>query len=448
MLRGLIAAGCLLVMACSVTYTGSVRPAASASESRSAQELGPAQYRALWVDAFHDGIKSPAQVDQLVADAHAGNINALFVQVRKRGDAYYRSSIEPRPWDIFAGAGFDPLGYLIQKAHSASPPIEVHAWVNTFFVGITGTRVYYEHGAEWGGRTQDGDIGGYLDPGNPDAASYTRGVFMDLARHYAVDGIHLDFIRYPEGGDWGYNPVSVSRFNQANGRTGTPAVDDGAWSQWRRDQVTGFVRTLHHDLHQLKPGLRLSAALIPWGPGPAGDATWRQTAAYSQVFQDWRAWLEEGILDLAVPMNYDSEWSASAAAWFDQWNQWEKDGAFGRTLLIGVGAFLNYPEDTLAQIRRALGPSPSGNRAAGVAIYSYASTSVYGTDDFYKDQSMAATLPRQPYTAGKDAVGLASRATEFNHSFWPLLSEPGQYTDPVKGPIATQPVFPKPARTR
>src|SRR6202521_5493283 len=80
--------------------TGTTSPSPAPSSSSSPITLGPPQYRALWVDAFHDGIKSPAQVEKLVADAHRGNLNALIVQVRKRGDAYFNQSDGPRATDI------------------------------------------------------------------------------------------------------------------------------------------------------------------------------------------------------------------------------------------------------------------------------------------------------------------------------------------------------------
>ena len=82
------------------------------------------QYRALWVDAFHDGMKSPAQVEKLVADAKRANLNTLIVQVRKRGDAYFSHSIEPRATDIQGPSDFDPLGYLLRLAHASTPRIE------------------------------------------------------------------------------------------------------------------------------------------------------------------------------------------------------------------------------------------------------------------------------------------------------------------------------------
>src|ERR1700730_14418448 len=107
--------------------------------------LGPSQYRALWVDAFHDGMKSPAQVEKLVADAHRANLNALIVQVRKAGDAYFNRSDEPRASDIQGPPDFDPLAYVIQLAHASIPRIEVHAWLNTFFAGES-SAVYTQHG--------------------------------------------------------------------------------------------------------------------------------------------------------------------------------------------------------------------------------------------------------------------------------------------------------------
>src|SRR5438105_4325462 len=75
-------------------------PSPAPSPSPSPIVLGAPQFRALWVDAFHDGMKSPAQVEKLVADAHRGNLNALIVQVRKRGDAYFNQRDEPRATDI------------------------------------------------------------------------------------------------------------------------------------------------------------------------------------------------------------------------------------------------------------------------------------------------------------------------------------------------------------
>ena len=88
-----------------------------------------AEFRAFWVDAFNPGFKTPQEVTKLIADAKLANANAIVAQVRRRGDAFYTSAIEPRTLDPNVPAGFDPLQDLIDKAHAAG--IEVHAWMVT-----------------------------------------------------------------------------------------------------------------------------------------------------------------------------------------------------------------------------------------------------------------------------------------------------------------------------
>jgi uncharacterized lipoprotein YddW (UPF0748 family) len=418
--------------------------AASPSPSPSPIVYAQPEYRALWVDAFHDGIKSPAQVERLVADAHRANLNALIVQVRKAGDAYFNRSDEPRAKDIAGPADFDPLAYVIRLAHASVPRIEVHAWLNTFFAGQS-SEVYLEHGDQWGNRASDGSTSGYLDPGVPEVQIYTHQVFMDLARNYDIDGLHMDFVRYP-GNTWGYSPLSVGLYMLQNGLGAAPDPGDARWQAWRRARVTAFVRDLHDDLQLEKPSLKLSGALICFGSGPLTAADWTRTSAYTSVLQDWRDWMVKGYIDFGVPMNYDSDWSSLEKRWFGQWLQFEKDSGFANRVVTGVGAFLNYPEDTLNQVRRVLSASAAGNHVLGVAIYSYASTSVYGTDDFYTSPDLASGLPRQPYAGGiATPAGLEQRAQTFNSWFITQLSQADYYRDVQLGWVATQPVFTQPA---
>ncbi|MBC8078422.1 MAG: family 10 glycosylhydrolase, partial [Chloroflexales bacterium] len=166
----------------------------------------PAQLRGLWVDAFNSGIKSTAQANQLVADARRGGYNALIVQVRRRGDAYYTSAVEPRSQDAaLAPAPYDPLGAIIAAAHAQG--IEVHAWIATLAIWrdtlgqpADPQHVYWQHGPgapgsdNWvargsnGETTSSGDT--WLDPGHPSVVVYTSAVARDLLAHYpALDGL-------------------------------------------------------------------------------------------------------------------------------------------------------------------------------------------------------------------------------------------------------------------
>ncbi|MCW6050416.1 family 10 glycosylhydrolase [Lyngbya sp. CCAP 1446/10] len=400
------------------------------------------EFRAFWVDAFNPGFKTPQEVTKLIADAQRANANAIVAQVRRRGDAFYTSAIEPRTTDPNVPAGFDPLQDLIGKAHAAG--IEVYAWMVTLPVVSGGKlpagHVWQKHGPNasgkdnWAMLTSGGEAKGFLDPGNPDALDYTVSVYLDLLKRYDVDGVQLDYVRYA-GPNWGYNPTSIARFNQQNGRSGKPAPTDPLWMQWRRDQVTNLVRKLYVEALAIKPRVKITAATIAWGDGPKNDRDWMQTQPYKEVLQDWRAWLEEGILDMAMPMTYQREYKRSQKIAYDNWIEYAKNHQYNRQIAIGPGNYLNYIEDTLSQVRRAEAPSALGNHVAGTVLYSYASSNVY-TNVELRTGGNSRDLPRQPW----------KYLPKSNDLFYTALSQPSQYVDGATGrTVETQPVWTMPA---
>jgi uncharacterized lipoprotein YddW (UPF0748 family) len=399
------------------------------------------EFRAFWVDAFNPGFKTPQEVTKLIADAKLANANAIVAQVRRRGDAFYTSAIEPRTIDPSVPPGFDPLQDLIDKAHAES--IEVHAWMVTLPV-VSGKKlptghVWQTHGPNAPGRdnwamlTYSGEAQGYLDPGHPDALDYTVSVYLDLLKRYDVDGVQLDYVRYG-GPNWGYNPTSIARFNQQSGRTGKPAPTDPQWMQWRREQVTNLVRKLYVEALAIKPRVKVTAATIAWGDGPTNDAGWYKTQPYREVLQDWRAWLEEGIIDMAMPMTYQREYKRSQKQAYDRWIEYAKDHQYNRQIAIGPGNYLNYIEDTLEQIRRAEAPSARGNRVAGTVLYSYASSNLYANVELRSGAS-SRDLPRQPW----------KYVPQSNDFFYNALSHPAEYVDGATGKtVETVPVWTMP----
>jgi uncharacterized protein (TIGR03437 family) len=344
--------------------------------------LSGQQYRAFWADAFHDGYKTPAQVDRLVEDLKQAKANAIFYEARVRSNSYYRQSLEPFAEDASVPAGFDPLEYLILKAHAVG--IEVHAWYVVYPLWRTGAapvnpeHLYHKHGPpasgedRWLNQSAAGVETLALDPGHPGVLPYLMDVFLDPVRRYDIDGVHLDYVRYPEDADYGYNPHSIERFNRQSGRVGRPVTREAAWSQWRRDQVTALVRQLYLRLQQVRPSAKLSAATVTWGNGPLTDAEYRGKDAYGYVFQDWRGWLEEGILDFSMPMNYFAE--PRYAAYLTRWAEYQKNRQYGRGYINGLGNYLNTVPDTLAQLDRVLSPSAEGKTPLGVSFYSYSAT--------------------------------------------------------------------------
>ncbi len=362
-------------------------PALAASVSDRAHEI-----RALWVDAFHEGIRTPAEANRLVIEARMARINVLFVQVRRRGDALYTRSIDPPLDDPAYDPGFDALAYIIDQAHKEG--IQVHAWLNATpaWQGVNPPRdprhVFNLHGLSkagpenWLTMNRQGKTrfptGYFLDPGHPAAAAYMAQVCLNVVRNYAVDGIHFDYIRYPEttertsrGASVGYTPVSLQRFRLATGRKDTPEPGDEQWIAWRREQVTGLVRRIYLEAKSVKPDIQVSAAAVAWGKPPVKESDFLDAVPGQKVFQDWHGWLKEGILDLVVPMNYARETDPTVRRWFDGWIRWEKSHKHGRQLAVGIGAYLNSKEANLAQLARVL-ETGSGRQIDGVCFFSYA----------------------------------------------------------------------------
>jgi uncharacterized lipoprotein YddW (UPF0748 family) len=341
----------------------------------------------MWVDAFHAGLRTSSETSAVIAAARAAKCNAVVVQVRKRGDAYYRNGLEPVA--VGVASGFDPLADLIQKGHTGTPRVEVHAWIVSYNIWNNqntppsqSTHPYNLH-PDWLTQKQDGtlwDGGNYaFDQGHPGVQQHTYDVAMDIVTRYDVDGIHLDYIRYSEHDSsvgnqpWGYNPVTVERYKRLKNVNTTPAPNDSTWLQWRRDQVTALVRKIFLNTWYQKRNVRVSAALIAWGTPPSATlASWQSTNAYGRVLQDWRSWMGEGILDLACPMNYRVNTDPSGPSGFKGWADFTKDNQFDRQAAIGGGWYLNSIANNIEQIKVARAATTLGRFGAGVIGYSYA----------------------------------------------------------------------------
>jgi len=280
------------------------------------------ELRGCWVSGWGDGFLTPEQADETIRLAKLANLNTIFVQVRKVGDAYYRSSFEPRATNISAPDDYDPLAYIIEKAHAEG--IKVHAWVNMFRVWTGSTPPSNQQHVAlrfpgWISKRYDGNInasdGLFLDPGVPEVCDYTLNIVVDIVRNYNVDGVHLDYVRYA-GRDYGYASAAVARFNEETNRCGIPAPNDPEWCKWRRDQVTSLVKRIYKAIKQEKPDIIVSAAVVCWG---SSSDNFENTSPYLKVHQDWLSWLKMGYVDAVVPMNYKNESVVREAKWYRDW---------------------------------------------------------------------------------------------------------------------------------
>jgi uncharacterized lipoprotein YddW (UPF0748 family) len=332
------------------------------------------QLRALWVDAFGPGFKTPKEVDKLIADTRALRLNALFVQVGRRMDCYCNRASVPRSADPKFAPGFDALEDVITKAHKVG--IQVHAWMittsafNSTEPALAANHVMNLHGLKaarrdyWLTTRKNGDATAgkdyVLDVGHPDVADYIAAMYSSIVENYDVDGIQFDRVRYPDNGVppyeaiWGYNPTALEAFKAFSGRTDTPKNTDLDWAQWRRDQITNLVKRVYLQVKAIRPNIWVSAATITYKEAPTSLEEFEKTRTYSEVLQDWVSWMQAGILDLNIPMNYKRESIKDQVAWFDGWNRFAVQTKAGGSVAVGTAIYINSQEESLNQLKRSL----------------------------------------------------------------------------------------------
>jgi uncharacterized lipoprotein YddW (UPF0748 family) len=316
-----------------------------------------AAFRGLWVDAFGPGFFNSAQVKKLAEDCRKYNFNAVFVEMRRRGDAFYDSKYDPRTTIITTN--FDALAEIIKECHNGTPRIQVHCWVVSHFVWAWDKppsqpdHVFNKH-PEYLTKDSLGQKiigkGYYLDPGNPDANLTIYHMAKDIVGRYDIDGLHWDYCRYPTP-DSGYNEVAIKRFNEEFGLSGQPAPKDHRFSDWRRRQVSDFLRWVNADLWEIKPSLVISAAVFA-----------NLADAVNSRYTDWPAWTQRGTVDLCIPMDF----SVHNENVFIPRAEVALTNQGIRGIYIGVGAYANNIQNTLAQLEYV-----KSRGFDGTVIYSY-----------------------------------------------------------------------------
>jgi uncharacterized lipoprotein YddW (UPF0748 family) len=360
-------------------------------------EAEPPEVRALWVT--RSSLSSPASIAALVRSAADHGFNTLLVQVRGRADAYYASAIEPRGTELGRQPRtFDPLATVLTEAHDRG--IRVHAWISLDLVSSavelppTPDHLVYRHPewlmvprpiaqdlarldpanpayvgkiARWTRGELESVEGLFATPLLPDAAAYTERVVADIARRYDVDGVHLDYARYPNP-QFDYSRFAIAEFRadlrprltpadrraveaqEGNDLFAYPDRFPAEWAAFRRARLTTLVARVRQAVRTARPSALVTCAVFP-----------DPQEAFDHRLQDWRGWLGAHLVDAVAPMAYTQE----AARFADQIAA-AREIAGGRAIWAGIGAYRLTPAQTIENIQaaRRLG-------TAGFVLFSY-----------------------------------------------------------------------------
>lgn len=315
------------------------------------------EVRAAWVttayglDWPHNKATSPSGIRKQQEDLinildklKAANFNTVLFQARTRGDVFYRSQIEPfnaiLTGTVAGDPGYDPLAFVVDECHKRG--MECHAWIVTMPLG---NKKHVASLGKYALTKRNPDICTpykkeyFLNPGNPKTKEYLMSIVREIIDKYDVDGVHFDYLRYPE---YAPNfPDSYDYRKYGNGRN---------LAQWRRDNLTEIIRYIYKEVKAEKPWVKVSTC-------PVGK--YKDTSRYSSrgwnafytVNQDVQGWLGEGIQDQIYPMMYfrGNSFYPFALDWQEQSN--------GRQVIPGLGIYFLHPSEgnwTIDEVERQI----------------------------------------------------------------------------------------------
>lgn len=320
------------------------------------------EVRALWVTRF--AYNTAADVNSIINKAAAAGFNVIYFQIRGNGDAYYNSALVPWAQKLTGtlgkDPGWDPLQTAITAAHAKG--MQLHAYWNAFAgwptpagcststAGCTCTptqgqsdsctlppaspsgkpnHVLRDH-PDWMAVTSTGksiDTEYYwMSPGNAPVRAHLVAVADELLTNYAVDGLHLDRIRYA-GPDYSHDAASEAAY------AALPSTNKPTWQDWERKNVSDTVNAIYQVMKQRRPNAVLSASV--WGiykPLPNCNTS----QGYGNYYQDSIGWMKAGYIDAITPMIY---WDIGSGC-----TDWAKlldgfmAGAAGRHVVAGMHA--------------------------------------------------------------------------------------------------------------
>ena len=277
-------------------------------------------------------LKQQQELCTILDQLKEANFNTVMLQTRLRGDLIYPSQIETFPEALTGrtgrNPGYDPLAFAIEECHKRG--MELHAWIVTIPAGNNrqvkllgkhsivrkNRKICKQHQGAW-----------YLDPGHPETADYLASIVREIVTRYDVDGIHFDYIRYPE---------NARRFPDRDTHRKYGKGKD--LKQWRRDNITAIARRLYNEVKQIKPWVKVSSSPV----GKFKDTNRYSSLgwnAYETVYQDAQGWLKEGIHDALFPMMYfkDNHFYPFVLDW--------KENDHERWVVPGIGIYFLSPRE-------------------------------------------------------------------------------------------------------
>ena len=319
-------------------------------------------------------VQQQAEFIKLLDQHKQAGINAIMVQIRTNGDAFYPSELAP--WSEFLTGKqgkapepfYDPMLFMISECRKRG--IEFHAWFNPYraVTNVNTSILDIKHVAikhpEW--LLPYGNLR-VLDPGNPEVRKHVTQVVLEVTNKYDVDGVHFDDYFYP------YPTTGLTLNDSATYAKDKRGIINK--NDWRRDNVNLLVKMISDSIKSVKPWVKFG--ISPFGiwqnkttAQPLGSAT-GGLESYNDIYCDTRTWLQKGWIDYVAPQLY---WNIGlTVADYSKLVPWWADNSFDRHLYIGQAAYRINAADNVTWQNTAHMPSQirlnRANRKVQGSIY-------------------------------------------------------------------------------
>ncbi|MDR1682557.1 MAG: family 10 glycosylhydrolase [Candidatus Symbiothrix sp.] len=266
------------------------------------------------------------EIIDMIDQLSRANFNMVFIQTRLRGDVIYNSKIEPVSPYIRSvennWSKYDPLAFTIAECHKRG--LECHAWFVTYPMGPEKVKGE-ENESPALKRNKDktkrhkGEF--YLDPGNPKTNDYLVSLIEEIVKNYNIDGIHFDYVRYPDKSS-DFPDDNTFKRNKRGIKTK---------GEWRKDNINRFIYEVYEVIKYWKPWVQVSSSVIGFYDNLPNEKRKHWTAL--GVSQDPENWLAAGKHDFIVPMMYYPD-----DLFFPFVSDWKKR-SHDRHVVSGLGLF-------------------------------------------------------------------------------------------------------------
>ena len=290
------------------------------------------EFRAVWIATVGNydwpttKSNAEAQKQELITildNCKSLNMNAVILQVRPIGDAFYKSDLEP--WSVYLTGtqgldpGYDPLVFAVEEAHKRN--LELHAWLNPYRIGSTSAILATNHiinkNPSW--LVVFNNVR-YFNSGIPEVQNHLVSVVKDIVKRYNIDAIHFDDYFYPFGAKSTIDPFVFD--DKAAWQTYSKGTDVHLW---RSNNVSLMVKSVSE-------AIKATNSKVLFGISPAGK---RENSL--DLYADPLVWISNKWIDYLVPQVY-WEFGHATADYNGLANYWN-DNAQETKMFIGIATY-------------------------------------------------------------------------------------------------------------